>query len=272
MYLCIDVGGTKTLIARLDDNGVIVEETKIATSKDYKEFLEDVSRELGNFSSREFIAGAIGVPATSIDRDKAIARKFGNLDWRDVSVAKDIEAIAGCPMFMENDAKLGGLSEAMMVKDQYQKVLYLTISTGLGFSIIDGLKIDTSAGDGGGRILLSDEDNNYVPWESVASGHALLERFGQMAKDIDDPAIWQQFSADIAEGLIRLVAIFQPEVIIIGGSVGNYFYKFADFLKKDLEGYNLPLIKMPALKGADRADQAVIYGCYDYVKQKLNNE
>lgn len=43
MYLGIDVGGTKTLVASLDDSGVILAQQKFPTPQDYQEFLAELS-------------------------------------------------------------------------------------------------------------------------------------------------------------------------------------------------------------------------------------
>lgn len=271
MYVCIDVGGTKTLVACLDDNGIIIEEKKIATSQDYQDFLENIKNVLAGFQNKDFTAGAIGVPAAEINRQEAIAVVFGNLPWENVSIASDIQSLTNCPMFIENDTKLAGLSEAMLLKDRFSKVLYITISTGIGISIVQNLKIVTALGDAGGRILLIQDGDKFIPWEHLASGKSIVERYGKMAKDIDDEDTWKQISQHLAQGLIQLISIFQPEVVVFGGSVGNYFNEFNDFLTTDIANYKIPLIKMPLLKEAERPDQAVIYGCYDYAKQRLSN-
>jgi glucokinase len=272
MYLCIDVGGTKTLIACLDENGVIIEKIKIPTSRVYKTFLKDIQGVLQDFNNNQFVAGAIGVPAALIDRDKRIAHKFSNLPWINVSIAEDIEAITNCKIFMENDSKLGGLSEAMLIKENYSKVMYISISTGIGYSFIDNLRIDTNTGDGGGRMLLVEKDGTYVPWENLASGQAIVKLYGKMAKDIISTDTWMKISTDITKGISILVSIFQPQIIIFGGSVGNFFDKYGDLVRNNLIDYHIPYITLPKLKGAERSDDAVIYGCYDYIKQRINGE
>jgi predicted NBD/HSP70 family sugar kinase len=269
MYMCIDVGGTKTIVACLDDNGVIIESNKFPTPPDYNVFLEEVKKVVASFKNQQFIAGSVGVPAVGIDREAGKAFKFANLQWRNVSVASDLEKIVKCPMFVENDTKLAGLSESMLIRDQFSKVLYMTISTGIGYAVINRLRIDTNAGDGGGRMILVKRDGKLVPWETIASGHAIFEQYGKLAKDIDDPATWQKISKDLAEGLEELIAVFQPEVIVVGGSVGRYFDKYGELLKTEIENYHLPFVDLPEFRGAQRPDDAVIYGCYDYAKQRL---
>ncbi len=267
MYVGIDVGGTKTLVAVLDKNGVIEEQSKFPTPTSYDEFQHAIKNTIGTFKITEFHSGGIGIPSTVFDRDHERAISFGNLPWHNVSVQHDMEQICQCPMAVENDAKLAGLSEAMMVKDEFNKVLYITISTGIGFSVINHQIIDTNFGDGGGHSMLVSHKGKLVPWENFASGHAIVERFGKKAYEITDETTWEIIARDFAVGIIDLIAVTEPEIIIIGGSVGTYFERYGRLLKKDLKNYKLPLIKIPTLRGALRPELAVIYGCYDLTKQ-----
>jgi glucokinase len=271
MYICIDVGGTKTLVASFTDDGSLVENVRIPTSKNYDDFLKDVEAVVEKLNDKTFIEGAIGVPAAQLDRNQGKGIIFSNLPWQNVSVVDDLKKILNCPILVENDAKMAGLYEAVQVKDKYSRVLYLTVSTGIGFAVIDNLKIDTDIGDPGGSSLPLRRGDKIVPWESLASGKSLFEKYGKLAKDIDDPEIWRSFTKDLAEGLIWLIAISQPQVVVIGGSVGAYLYKYVDFLKDAINSYNLPLIKLPQFEQAKVANDAVVYGCYEYIKQTLKN-
>jgi predicted NBD/HSP70 family sugar kinase len=267
MYIGIDVGGPKTLVASLDGNGVITEQVRYPTPQDYSEFLTVLSTTLQSFKVTDFVCGGIGIPVTVFDRQSELAMSFGNLPWKDVAVQQDVEKICHCPVAVENDAKLAGLSEAMLLKEEFHKVLYVTVSTGIGFSFINHEKIDTNMGDSGGHDLLIEYEGKLTPWESFASGHAIVDRFGKKAADINDTESWRIISHDLSKGLVELVALTEPEVIVIGGSVGTYFNKYGGLLQAELEKYNLPLLKMPVIRGAQRAEEAVIYGCYDLAKQ-----
>ena len=268
MYLGVDIGGTKTLVASLDDSGVIVEKSKFPTPEDYAEFIPLLKEALSSFKTNDYKAATVAVPAVELDRSNGVAINFGNLPWQNIEIVKDVKGLLDCPVLVENDAKLAGLSEAMIVKDKYSKVLYVTVSTGIGYGLIENLEIDDSAGDGGGRTILLERDGKQVPWESIASGHAIVERFGKLAKDIDDEQTWREISKDLAEGLIELISVFQPEVIIIGGSVGDYFDKFGGLLTEEISKHDLPLVKMPSIQKASRPDEAVVYGCYDLARKR----
>lgn len=271
MYLGVDIGGTKTLVAVLNEHGTIKEKAKFPTPKTYDHFLLELRHALAHFKTQDFKAGAVAVPASLLDRQHGRAIRFGNLAWRNVPIQADLERICHCPIAVENDAKLAGLSEALPLKGKYHKVVYVTISTGIGYGlVVDGV-IDTSIGDGGGRTLELEHRGKMVPWEDFAGGRAIVERYGKKAVDITDQATWQNIARDLAQGFIQLIAMMQPDVIVIGGSVGVYFDHYGDLLTAELKKYELPLLTLPDLRQAQRPEEAVVYGCYAIAKQRFGH-
>jgi glucokinase len=268
MYLGVDVGGTKTLVTVLNNDGIIRERAKFPTPKNYDHFLLELRHTLAHFKTKDFQAVGVGLPGR-IDREHGRGIRFGNLPWRNVPIQHDLELTLHTPIVVENDAKMAGLSEAMLVKNKYQKVLYVTVSTGIGFTLIVNGTIDPFMGDSGGRSILVEHKGKLAPWESFASGHAIVERFGKMAKDIDDAETWRTICRDLSKGLIELIAITEPEAIIVGGSVGTHFKKYGKILNEEVKKYHLPLVSMPAIMGAQRPEEAVVYGCYDLAKQRF---
>lgn len=270
MYLGVDVGGTKTLVAVLNNDGEIRECTKFPTPKNYDHFLLELRHTLAHFEHKDFKAGGIAIPGY-IDREHGRAGHLGNLkSWGNaLPVQRDLERIAHCPIVVENDAKLAGLSEAMLLKDKYSKVLYMTVSTGIGLALINEQTIDPNIGDGGGETILVEHQGKSARWEDIASGKAIVERYGKRAMDITDNATWQKISRDIAKGLNEVIAVTEPEVVVIGGSVGTYFDRYSKLLKQELDAYHMPVLKMPALRSAQRPEEAVVYGCYDLAKQRF---
>ncbi|HSX46268.1 MAG TPA: ROK family protein, partial [Candidatus Saccharimonadia bacterium] len=197
MYLGVDVGGTKTLVAVLSDEGVILEKEKFPTPKKYGEWLADLEKTLKGFKNGDFLAAGVGVAASSLDRRNGIARAFGNLPWKNAPVQADVERVAECPAVVENDAKMAGLSEAMMLKDKFSRVAYVTVSTGIGFALIENCVINTGVGDGGGRTILLEYKDKLMPWEDFAGGRAIAEKYGE-AHDINDQATWQAICRELA--------------------------------------------------------------------------
>jgi glucokinase len=266
MYVGVDVGGTKTLIAALTDAGEIVESHKFPTPENYHHFLLEVQHQLAHMEHRDFKAGGAGIPVTNFNRDTGRAINFGNLPWHNVPVQHDLEKIFQCPFVVTNDAKMAALSEAMLLKDKYNRVLYITISTGIGYALSVGRQIDENVGDAGGRTIMLEHKGKLQAWETFASGKAIVARFGKRAEDIHDEATWKLITRELTQGFLELIAIMQPEVIVVGGSVGNYFERFKPFLEAGLKKYDTPLLPIPDLRKAGRPEEAVIFGCYDLAK------
>ena len=266
MYVGVDIGGTKTLVAVLDEHGVIKEQTKFPTSQNYNNWLLELRHAAAHLKIKDFKAGGLGVPGV-LDRVHGIGLTFGNLAWERVHILRDTEKLFGCPFVMENDAKMAGLSEAMLLKGEFHKVCYVTVSTGIGYAlVVDGV-IDSSVGDGGGRALLLEHRGKMTSWEDFAGGKAIVKRYGKKAMDITDQATWKKISRDLARGFVELIAVMEPEVIVIGGSVGTYFERYGKLITADLKNYEVPMVVLPVLRQAQRPEQAVVYGCYDLAKQ-----
>ncbi len=267
MYLSVDIGASKTLLAVFSDEGELLKDLRFVTPPVYSDFVQEVKSKLSNLEENNYHAACVAVPGI-IDRATGIGLTMGNLTWTDIPIKSDMERLFSCPVVIENDAKLAGLSEAKLIKDRFRKVLYVTISTGIGYSLIINGIIDINISDAGGHTLMIEHDGKPVPWESFASGKAIKQKYGKLASEIDDPAIWAEITPTFAVGLIDLIATLQPEVVVIGGGVGAHFEKFAESLMTNLKAYEAPMLPIPPLVKAQHAEEAVIYGCYELAKER----
>ncbi len=258
------------MVAVLNDDGQIEEQKKFPTPEKYDDFIVRLANTVDSFTTKKFEYTGVAVPG-KVDREKGIAIAFGNLKWANIPIKSDVEKIVNCSVVIENDANLAGLSEAMLLLDEYERVLYLTISTGIGDGIIIKGIIDPDLADSEPGQMMIEHEGKIQKWESFASGRAILKRFGQQAKDISDPSIWRKIASDMAVGMLDLIAVIQPQVIIIGGSVGNYFDKYKIFLEEELKKFENPLVPIPPIREAARPNEAVIFGCY-YLAKDLHGK
>ncbi|MDQ5886135.1 MAG: N-acylmannosamine kinase [Patescibacteria group bacterium] len=268
MYLAIDIGGTKTLVASINASGEIVKSNKFPTPVDYTDFKKELKANIHNLDTT-FSRGAVAAPG-KIDRNHGVLLACSNLTWVNVPLEADIEQMAHCPIRLENDTKLAGLSEAIHIIDEFKRVLYVTISTGISSAlVVDGILDKGMLDSESGQILLEHE-GKIRTWESFASGRAIVKKYGKRASDIDSARDWKMISKNIAVGLIDLIAIVQPEVIIIGGGVGSHFEKFKKPLNEQLQKYETPMVAIPPVIGAYKAEEAVVYGCYHLAKMSAH--
>ncbi len=268
MYLAIDIGGTKTLLAVFSAEGEVTESIKFETSQKYEEFLITLENTVAKMTTKIFSGCAIGCRG-DIDRSGGILISGGSaLAWDNVSLVSDVSAMVSCPISLENDSKLAGLSEAMLLKDEYKKVLYITISTGIGGALVVNGVIDVNTIDSEIGQMVYERSGKFQSWESFASGKAIVAKYGQRASEITDPEIWHAITKDIAMGLYNICLILTPDVVVIGGGAGANLPKFEtplqDWLKElSREGHD----RIPPVVVARRPEEAVIYGCYEFALQ-----
>jgi predicted NBD/HSP70 family sugar kinase len=265
MYGAVDIGGTKTLVAVFSKGGEVIEQKKFPTPQDYQDFVRNLETVVDKLSTKNFKRTVVAIPGTP-NRKQGVGLIFGNLPWSDVPIEENAEKIFKCPVQIENDAKLAALSEAKLIKNEFRKVLYVTISTGIGGGLIIDGEIDPDFQDIELGFMTLEHSGRFEQWEEFASGSAITKKFGKHANDITDPKAWYIIARNIAVGLNALIATLDPEVIVLGGSIGNHLEKFQDRLIEQLKIYAHPMTPIPPIRKAQRAEEAVIYGCYELAR------
>ena len=268
MIVAVDTGGTKTLITSFAANGKPGETFRYPTPKDQDEYIALLTEHIHeHYSKKPIDAIVVGVPG--VVRDTSIAWGGSNLPWQNFDIATQLKVAFSCPVWVENDANLAGLAEARTFRKTPASCLYVTISTGIGTGIIlDGqIAPGLSASEGGHSLV--EYDGRVMTWETFASGKAIKTTYGKYARDITSKAVWNQIADKISRGFLALIPLLQPEVIIIGGSIGTYFERYYPTLKKILQEHLPAHIDIPEIRQAAHPEEAVVYGCYYYGKDKL---
>lgn len=266
MILAVDIGGTKTLIGQFKD-GQLIHETRFDTDDNAQNFLNNLLYHLKDINPSQIEAICIAAPGI-IGHDGTILR-CSNLPWKNFALPNALTQTFRCPIFIENDANLGGLGEAQTLDTIPPLLLYLTISTGIGSGIITHGKINPAlANSEAGRMILPTMDGPKA-WQDFASGSAIKEHFHHLATDINELEDWEEIAYNLALGLEVLIPILQPNLIILGGSIGafldKYILELTSLLQQRLPAYT----PIPEIKQAKHPNQAVIYGCYQYAVQQL---
>jgi predicted NBD/HSP70 family sugar kinase len=268
MIVAVDTGGTKTLITLFSRDGVAGKMIKFPTppkEDDYIELLRETLHD--NYAGQRIEAVVVGLPGIV---KNGIAIWCNNLKWENFDVASALKGVLGkTPIFVENDANLAGLAETRSRTPMPVSSLYVTISTGIGTGITTNGKIDPGLRLSEGGRMLVEYDSTIQEWESFASGKSIYHVYGQYAHDIEDKKTWDEIADRISRGFLAAIPLLQPDVIIIGGSIGTYYHKYADQLEEILTRHLPPHIPCPKILEAKHPEQAVIYGCYYYAVDSL---
>ncbi|MDB5167398.1 MAG: hypothetical protein JWN26_543 [Candidatus Saccharibacteria bacterium] len=268
MLVTVDTGGTKTLVSSFSEDGVLGQMIKFPTPKTTSEYVKLLTETLlEEYGGQSVDAVIIAIPGIIKD---GVAVWCNNLGWANFDVAGAFKGVLGdAPVLVENDANLAGLAEARSLTKTPPFVLYVTVSTGVGTGIITNGRINSSLQHGQGGLTLLEFDGSMHQWEKFASGKAIYRMYHKFGRDIHSKRTWRQIADRISRGFLALTPILQPDIIIIGGSIGVYFEQFIEPLNDILKQKMPPHIPIPKIVKAKHPEQAVIYGCYYYALDAL---
>ena len=272
MLVAIDTGGTKTLVTSFNSKGEMGEKFKFPTPPSPMQYINELSVLLiEKYHSKKVDAIVIGTPG--ILKNNIIKWGGGNLEWKNFDVISKLKGILNnAPIFIENDAKLAGLSETRFLREIPPQSLYVTVSTGIGTGIITNGHIDKSLSNSEGGHIIIEYKGEMQEWEKFASGKAIHKIYGKYASEIKNKRTWRQIADRISRGFLVIIPILQPDVVIIGGSIGTYFSRYSEDLIEIIKKKLPPHINCPKFVHAKYPELAVIYGCYFYAVDNLNRK
>ena len=254
MYLAIDIGGTKTLIALFSKRGRVLRRKKFRTPQGSNTFLRELENNLSDFKKRKIRSIVVAIPGVV---QKNYSVKFGNRKWDEIDIFTPIKNLFNCPIWFENDANLAVLYESYRLPG---KTVFLTFSTGIGGGIAEKNHILPESNEFEPGHKMYWYDGEVREWEDIAAASAIENYYHvDKATDLKKKEILQDIAHRIYLGLPDIVKKYRPDTIVLGGPMGKIFKLYSEYLPQDLGvKYRRP----------KRPNESVIYGCYLYAKQK----
>ena len=233
----VEAGGTKFACAVGTGPGDLRDPIRIATTAP-AETLEQVVAYFREQTSRHGPLAAVGIGCFGpVDLDST-SPTFGHVTgtpkpgWSGADVAGPIAGALGVPVAFDTDVNAAALGEgrwgAARGMDSH---VYLTVGTGIGGgAVVHGRPLHGLVHPEMGHMrVLRDPEKDPLPGrcplhgdclEGLASGPALLERWGQRAETLapDHPA-WALQADYLGQALATLVLILSPRCIVLGGGV-----------------------------------------------------
>ncbi|WP_268912985.1 ROK family glucokinase [Lentilactobacillus sp. SPB1-3] len=141
----IDLGGTTTKFAFLDEQGNVLSKWRIITDitdegshivpNMIKSIEDQMRRE--DYNSDDFIGIGMGTPGT-VNRDEGTVVGAYNLNWKEVQpVRQQISGALKLPIFIDNDANCAALGEFWKgAGNDADDVVFVTLGTGVGGGVV----------------------------------------------------------------------------------------------------------------------------------------
>ncbi len=247
MRLGIDLGGTKTEIIALDDDGAVLLRERVPTP--HGDYAATVATIAGLVREAEDKIGASGTALAKVGpggtaasvgigipgaESRAIGKAAGliknaNSTWLiGQPLRADLEAALGRPVRIANDANCFTLSEAVDGAAAGAEVVFgVILGTGVGGGIV--VRGEVLAG---ANAIAGEWGHNPMPGEEAVRPRCYCGRCGcietflsgpALAADggADDEAALQRYERRLARALAQVINILDPDVVVLGGGVSN---------------------------------------------------
>lgn len=215
------------------------------------ETIENVLTE-ANVTINDVEAIGIGSPGP-LDANKGIIITTPNLPFKNYNVVKPIKDKFNIPVYLDNDANVAAIGEYMFGAGKgKENIVYFTVSTGIGggailngniyrgntcnaleighstvdpngprcncgnLGCLEAVSSGTAIGKRGAEAVSTNVETSLRKYEKVTSYEVFKEAEAgdEVSKDIIDNALNY-----LGIGVANAVAIFDPQMVIIGGGV-----------------------------------------------------
>ena len=256
----IDLGGSKIEGIALDENGVELARQRVATpAGDYqatlraiKSLIEQIEMEVGVEIKPQATIGICTPGALSYaNSDVGVLKNSNSVCMNGEPVHQDLEVLLQRPIKITNDANCFALSEATDGAAKNAGIVFgVIIGTGVGAGIVVNKQVLNGA-----NAIAGEWGHNPMPWpdddelpgpdcycgkqgciETFLSGPGLaydhelhtghVRTSMQIVKqaeqgDADAEESLQRYELRMAKGLAHVINILDPDIIILGGGMGN---------------------------------------------------
>lgn len=241
--LAIDVGGTKIYNTIINEKGEIVGEIeKRHTPKTFDEIKKTFSEIIAKYENEVDVIAFATCGAVNNSNDGIIgstgniAKEYPSMDFKNLSKK---------PVYVENDANAAAWAEHIIGSSKGMPYsIMLTLGTGVGGGIILNNKLYKGKNGAAGEMHFKLRTDNhrkctcgsYDCFEAYASGTGLKKTAEEITgnpdittydviQNLDNPVmktIFEKWQNDILSGIIGLANIFDPDCIVLSGSMAEF--------------------------------------------------
>ena len=246
-YIGVDLGGTNVRAAIVDEDGkVLIQKKSPSYAQEGKEKVMDtiinLIKSLPDYESCSGIG--VGVPGPCDEKTGSMVLATNLPGFEGYSIANKLEETFHMPSFIDNDANVAALAEALVGAGKGKKVVYyVTLSTGIGGGlVINGECISGKHGFTGEIAnIIIDRNRSKVNYlavgaiENEASGTAITRKAnekaskkykhaGEVFEDAHngDPVakeIVDNVARDLAQLFATIACVCDPDIFILGGGM-----------------------------------------------------
>ena len=272
MYIAIDIGGTKTLLALFSEHGRLLKRLKMKSHQDPEKWLSEINRHLPRvLPLRRSSVHAVVFSYPGVLENGHPGHAVNLPEWNGPEIESHVKNIfknkkVNCKIFYKNDADLGALYEC---QNYSGKTVYLTFGTGIGGGIIREGHLARESADfepGHKKYTYKGVRNE---WEKISSSKAIRAANNDLdVTKIEKKSALDDVACRFSLGLTELIKQHHPDQIVLSGPIIAVFPGFEATLKRLLAANLGKSFELPPIYPAKHPQESVIYGAYLYGKSR----
>jgi glucokinase len=266
----VDIGGTRTKVGLADISEGRVLDLIVSPTERYNPelFITSLYTQYCSLLEKTGISGemisglGIGAPGF-VYEDGSVDSTFGFLPFMDAHypLKETLERKFKMPCLVDNDARIVALGEALFGRGKgYNRVLVLTLGTGLGLGFIVNGKLETKLPYAhlGGHITIATSDlqcycGRRGCMEALVSATGIMEAASRSGWEKEHPhiplsaeavfeaalngnkiadRIISELIENLKTGISNYITLFAPDIIIIGGGVSKGLIPYLEQLQQ----------------------------------------
>jgi predicted NBD/HSP70 family sugar kinase len=245
--VAVDLGGTKVRVAVTDLAGqIVVEDAAPTDPRGGGHLVSQIADMALSAAAKAAVPRAklrlavVGVPGAPDNRTGRVLLAPNIRDFDSMDVLEAFRRALGFDVVLENDVNLAALGESWQGQGQgIDNLAYVALGTGIGSGLILGGHLVRGAASAAGEMgflpigtdPFDPESLRVGAYERAVATHGIIERYEAAAgRKIDVPAIFERAAAagfvdggngrQVACGIAAICAIANPQLVILGGSIG----------------------------------------------------
>ncbi len=274
VYIALDIGGTKIMVAAINSKREILDREKVDTPKSLAEGLDLLSRLISSLGEGRQIISIGASAGGPLNHETGVVSPLHFPEWREVPLKKIIEDQFNVPFAVDVDTNTSALAEYEFGGHSSERLLYITLSTGMGGGlIVDG---QIYRGEGGSHPEIG---HQVVPYklpvtgpieclcggydclEAIICGSAIRKHYSKSAEELL-PDEWDQVAYNLGQGLRNIITICAPSVIVLGGGMalggGSRLIEGAMTVLEE----NVKIVPIPKLRLSKLGYDSSLWGAY----------
>lgn len=244
--LGIDLGGTNVRVGLVEDKSLKkVVSSPISKNSEESVVLNEIFLLIDQLVDKDTSGIGVGVPSV-VDTEKGIVYDVQNIpSWKEVPLKEILEKKYSVPAYINNDANCFAAGEKYFGKmKDFRNGVGIIMGTGLGAGIFTDGRLYSGTNCGAGEFgMIPYKESIY---EAYCSGQFFVNEFNITGEEAYNRALsgdkealkmFNILGGHLGQAIKVVLYTYDPEVIILGGSVSRAFHLFKESMWQEVKTF-----------------------------------